>query len=34
LTAGRVTQYVAARTLPFADVRANVRERVIAARAS
>jgi len=34
LTAGRVTQYVAARTIPFADVRANVRERVVAAKAS
>ena len=34
LAAGRMTQYVAARTLPFADVRANVRERVISARAS
>ena len=34
LTAGRVSSYVAARTLPFADVRAVVRERVVAARAS
>lgn len=34
LTAGRITQYVAARTLPFADVRAVVRERVVAARAA
>ena len=34
LTAGRVTQYVAARTLPFAEVRAQVRERVVAARAA
>ncbi len=34
LAAGRVTQYVAARTMPFADVRAVVRERVVAARAA
>ncbi len=34
LTAGRITQYVAARTIPFADVRASVRERVVAASAS
>ncbi len=34
LTAGRITQYSAARTLPFADVRSVVRERVVAARAT
>jgi peptidyl-prolyl cis-trans isomerase D len=34
LTAGRVSSYVAARTLPFAEVRALVRERVVAARAT
>ena len=34
LTAGRVTTYLAARTVPFADVRAVVRERVVAARAA
>jgi peptidyl-prolyl cis-trans isomerase D len=34
LTAGRITQYVAARTLPFAEVRAVVRERVVGARAA
>ncbi len=34
LTAGRVSNYVAARTLPFAEVRALVRERVVAARAT
>ncbi|MFZ4480812.1 MAG: SurA N-terminal domain-containing protein [Rhodoferax sp.] len=34
LTAGRITQYVTARTIPFAEVRAMVRERVVAAKAS
>ena len=34
LAAGRITQYVAARTLPFAEVRGVVRERVVAARAA
>ena len=34
LTAGRITQYTAARTMPFADVRSVVRERVVAARAA
>ena len=34
LAAGRITQYTSARTLPFADVRSAVRDRVIAARAS
>jgi peptidyl-prolyl cis-trans isomerase D len=34
LTAGRITQYSPARTLPFADVRSVVRERVVAARAT
>jgi peptidyl-prolyl cis-trans isomerase D len=34
LTAGRVTSYLPARTQAFADVRATVRERVIASRAS
>lgn len=34
LTAGRITQYQAARTLVLADVRANVRERLVAARAA
>ncbi|MDD5334450.1 MAG: SurA N-terminal domain-containing protein [Rhodoferax sp.] len=34
LAAGRITQYVAARTLPFVDVRAVVRERVVATRAA
>ncbi|MEY4883693.1 MAG: hypothetical protein RIS34_1547 [Pseudomonadota bacterium] len=34
LVSGRITQYTPARTLPFADVRASVRERVVAARAA
>jgi peptidyl-prolyl cis-trans isomerase D len=34
LAAGRITQYSAARTLPFADVRSVVRDRVVAARAT
>ena len=34
LTAGRVTQYTPARTLPFADVSRVVHERVVAARAA
>ncbi len=34
LTAGRITQHTPARTLPFADVRSIVRERVIAVRAA
>lgn len=34
LTAGRVTQYTPARTIPFADVRSVVRDRVVAARAA
>nr|MDP2192308.1 SurA N-terminal domain-containing protein [Rhodoferax sp.] len=34
LTAGRITQYTPARTMPFADVRSVVRERVVAARAA
>jgi len=34
LVAGRVTQYTPARTLPFAEVKARVRERVIAVRAA
>lgn len=34
LAAARVTQYTAARTLPFADVRSIVQERVIASRAA
>ncbi|NDP40368.1 MAG: peptidyl-prolyl cis-trans isomerase [Rhodoferax sp.] len=34
LTAGRVTQYTPARTLPFAEVSRLVRERVVAARAA
>ncbi len=34
LAAARITQYSAARTLPYADVRSVVRERVIAVRAS
>ncbi len=32
LAAGRITQYAAARTLPFAEVKDRVRERVVAAR--
>lgn len=34
MAAGRITQYNAARTLPFSDVRSVVRERVVAARAA
>lgn len=34
LAAGRISQYQAARILPFADVRNVVRERVVAARAT
>ena len=34
LTAGRLAQYTPARTLPFAEVRASVRDRVVAARAA
>lgn len=34
LTAGRITQYTPAHTLPFAEVRTRVRERVIASRAA
>jgi peptidyl-prolyl cis-trans isomerase D len=34
LTAGRMTQYTPARTLPFNDVRAVVRERLVAIRAA
>lgn len=34
LVAGRIKQYTAERTLPFADVHSLVRERVIAARAA
>lgn len=34
LTAGRITHYTPARTLPFADVRSVVHERVVAARAA
>jgi len=32
LTAARITQYTAARTLPFADVRSSVRDKVVAQR--
>ncbi len=32
LTAARITQYTAARTLPFADVRTGVREKLVAQR--
>ena len=32
LAAARITQYTAARTLPFADVRAGVREKLVAQR--
>ena len=32
LAAARITQYTAARTLPFADVRASVREKLVAQR--
>lgn len=34
LTSGRITQYFPARTLPFADVRSEVRDRVVAKRAA
>jgi len=34
LTAGRITQYTPARTLPFADVRSVVHDRVVAALAA
>ena len=34
LTAGRITQYQAAKTMALADVRANVRERLVASRAA
>jgi len=34
LTAGRIIQYTPARTIPYADVRSVVRERVVAARAA
>ncbi len=34
LTVGRITQYTPARTLPFADVRSVVHDRVVAARAA
>ncbi len=34
LAAGRIVQYFASRTMPFADVRAVVRERVVTARAT
>jgi peptidyl-prolyl cis-trans isomerase D len=34
LTAGRITQYQAAKTMALADVRANVRERLVASRAT
>lgn len=34
LTAGRITHYTAARTVPFADVRSDVLERVVATRAT
>ena len=34
LAAGRVVQYTAARTLPFAEMKDRVRERVVAARAA
>jgi peptidyl-prolyl cis-trans isomerase D len=34
LTAGRITQYTAARTIPFADARSIVHDRVVAARAA
>lgn len=34
LTAGRITQYMAARTLPFSDVHSLVRERVVTAHAA
>jgi peptidyl-prolyl cis-trans isomerase D len=34
LTAGRITQYTAARTVPFADVRSVVHDRVVAVRAA
>ena len=34
LTAGRITQYQAAKTMALAEVRANVRERLVASRAA
>jgi peptidyl-prolyl cis-trans isomerase D len=34
LAAGRIAQYTAARTIPFADVRSIVHDRVVAARAA
>lgn len=34
LASARITQYTAARTLPLAEVRANVRERLIASRSA
>ena len=34
LTAGRITQYQAAKTMALADVRANVRERLVASRSA
>ena len=34
LTAGRITQYTPARTIPYADVRRVVRDHVVAARAA
>ncbi len=34
LVAGRITQYTAARTLPLTEVRANVRDRLIASRSA
>ena len=34
LVSGRITQYTSAKTLALADVRVNVRERVVAARAN
>lgn len=34
LTAGRITQYTPARTVPFADVRGVVQERLVAVRAA
>lgn len=34
LAAGRISQYTAARTMPFEDVRTIVRDRVVAARAA
>src|SRR6185369_7706375 len=34
LASGRIVQYTAARTLPFAEVKDKVRERVVAAKAA